>query len=221
MQFPRLKFQKIAPRQIWEIYRRQRFLRSGFSSDILSAAKTFSLTTQKSDIDIIATVEIVESTKRGYENLFKKFRGNPEAIFTDLPILSAIITEIEGNEDGEPIYQDQKLKYYTREKLYLKNRGAELIESIFSCYVKRYSDVYSERNDEGSVSDDNNILFHVCRVLNSTVWSDLTNDSDKDEIKLSLQLNAIREIYEKYKSMAIFESTFLESLENGYTEFIR
>ena len=103
----------------------------------------------------------------------------------------------------------------------MKNHGAELIASILSCYIKRYSDVYSERNDEGSVSDDNNILFHVCRVLNSTVWSDLTNDSDKDEIKLSLQLNAIREIYEKYKSMAIFESTFLESLENGYTEFIR
>ena len=136
---------------------------------ILSAAKVFSSTTQKSDINIISIVENVESTKRGYEKLLKKFKGNPEAIFTDLPTLSAIITEIEGNEDGEPIYQDQKLKYYTREKLYLKNHGAELIESTFSCYVKRYSDVYSERNDEGSVSDGDNILFHVCRVLNSAV----------------------------------------------------
>ena len=108
-------------------------LHSGFFSDILSAAKAFSLTTQKSDIDIIAIVENIESTKQGYEKLLKKFKGNPEAIFTDLPTLSAIITEIEGNEDGEPIYQDQKLKYYTREKLYLKNHGAELIESILSC----------------------------------------------------------------------------------------
>ena len=122
---------------------------------------------------------------------------------------------------GEPIYQDQKLKYFTRERLYLKNHGAELIESILPCYVKRYCDVYSERNDEGSVSDGDNILFHVCRVLNSAVWPDLTNDSNEDEIKLSLQLNAIREIYEKYKSMPIFESTSLESLQNGYTEFVR
>ena len=86
---------------------------SGFFSDILSAAKTFSLTTQKSDINFIAIVENVELTKQGYEKLLKKFKGNPETIFTDLPTLSTIITEIEGNEDGEPIYPDQKLKYYT------------------------------------------------------------------------------------------------------------
>ena len=38
---------------------------SGFFSDILSAAKAFSLTTQKLDIDIIAIVENIESTKQG------------------------------------------------------------------------------------------------------------------------------------------------------------
>ena len=118
-------------------------LLSEFFSDILSAAKAFSLATQKSDINIIAIVENSELTKLGYEKLLKKFKDNPEVIFTDLPTLSAIIKEIEGNEDEEPIYQDQKLKYYTREKLYLKNHGAELI---------------------------------------SSVWPDLTNDSDEDEI---------------------------------------
>ena len=101
----------------------------------------------------------------------------------------------------------------------MKNHGAELIKSILSCYIKRYSDVYSERNDEGSVSDVDNILFHVWHVWNSAVWPDLANDSNEDETKLSLQLNTIRETYEKYKSMPIFESTSLESLQNGYTKF--
>ena len=118
-------------------------LLSEFFSDILSAAKAFSLATQKSDINIIAIVENSELTKLGYKKLLKKFKDNPEVIFTDLPTLSAIIKEIEGNEDEEPIYQDQKLKYYTQEKLYLKNHGAELI---------------------------------------SSVWPDLTNDSDEDKI---------------------------------------
>ena len=108
---------------------------SGYFSDILSADKTFSLTTQKSDIYIITIVENVELTKQGYEKLIKKFKGNPNVTFTDLPTLSAIITEVEENQDGELIYQDQKLKYYTQEKLYLKNHGAELIKSILSCYV--------------------------------------------------------------------------------------
>ena len=93
-------------------------LHSGFFSDILPAAKVFSLTTQKSDINIISIVEKVESIKQDYEKLLKKFKGNPKTIFTDLPTLSAIITEIEGNEDGESIYQD--LKFYTRKSCILK-----------------------------------------------------------------------------------------------------
>ena len=163
-----------------------------------------SLTTAKPDIDIISIVENVESTKQSYEKLNKKFKGNPEPIFTNLPTL-IITTEIEGNDDGEPVYQDQKLKYYTREKLYLKKHGAELIESILPHYVERYSGVYSERNDKGSFSDGDNILFRVCRVLNLAVWADLTKDRNEDEIKLSQQLNTIREIYEEYKLMPIFE----------------
>ena len=169
-------------RQIWEIDQCQ-------SSSLWIFYKVFSLTTPKPDIDIISVAENVESTKQSYEKLTKKFKGNPEAIFTNLPIL-IIITEIEGNDDGEPVYQDQKLKY-TREKLYLKNHGAELIKSILPRYVERYSGVY--------------ILFRVCRVLNSAVWADLTKDTNEDEIKLSQQLNTIREIYEEYKLMPIFE----------------
>ena len=101
----------------------------------------------------------------------------------------------------------------------MKNHGAELIKSILSCYIKRYSDVYSERNNEGNVSDVDNILFHVWHVWNSAVWPDLANDSNEDETKLSMQLNTICGTYEKYKSMPIFESTSLESLQNGYTKF--
>ena len=75
-------------------------------------------------------------------------------------------------------------------------------------------------NDKGNVSDGYNILFYVCHVLNSAVWPDLRNKINEDKTKLKLQLNAIREIYEKYKSITIFTSTSLESLQNGYTEFV-
>ena len=90
----------------------------------ISADKLFSLTIQESDIisiDIIYIVENNELAKTGYQKLLKTFKGNPKAIFTGLPTLIVIITDIEGNKDGEPICQDQKLKYYTQEKLYLKN----------------------------------------------------------------------------------------------------
>ena len=40
--------------------------------NILLSAKVFSLTTQKTDINIIEIVDSVERTKRSYEKLFKK-----------------------------------------------------------------------------------------------------------------------------------------------------
>lgn len=86
----------------------------------------------------------------------------------------------------------------------MKNHGAELID-LFCPVTLKDSGVYSERNDKGSFSDGDNILFRVCRVLNSAVWADLTKDTNEDEIKLSQQLNTIREIYEEYKLMPIFE----------------
>ena len=48
-------------------------LQSGLFVNVLSAAKQFSLVTQKSDIDTISIVDSVESTKRNYERLLRKF----------------------------------------------------------------------------------------------------------------------------------------------------
>lgn len=57
---------------------------------------------------------------------YSKNSRQPRSNITNLPTFSAIITETEGNEDGEPIYQYQILKYYTQEKMCMKNHGAEL-----------------------------------------------------------------------------------------------
>ena len=104
-------------------------LRSCFFVDTLSSAKQFSLTTQMADIDIISIVDNVESTKNSYEKLLRKFESNADKVLS-LPKLKSVIKEIESNEDGEVVYQGQKLKYYSREIQFLKNHGAEIIKSI-------------------------------------------------------------------------------------------
>ena len=81
------------------------------------------------DIDIISIVDNVESTKNSYEKLLRKFESNADKVLS-LPTLKSMIKEIESNEDGEVVYQGQKLKYYSREIQFLKNHGAEIIKSI-------------------------------------------------------------------------------------------
>ena len=102
-------------------------LRSCFFVDALSTSKQFSLTTQKANTDIISIVDNVESTKNNYEKLLRKFESDADKVLS-LLTLKSVIKEIESNEDGEPVYQEQKLKYYSREIQFLKNHGREIIK---------------------------------------------------------------------------------------------
>ena len=195
-------------------------LRSSFFVDVLSAAKQFSLATQKDGTNIISIVDNVESTKRSYEKLLRKFETDGNKIFS-LPTLKSVVTEIESNEDGEPEYQGQKVKYYTREKLFLKNNAAQMVQQILSCYDERYSNLYVERNNDDLISDGDNVLFDICRILNSKVWPSLEQPDSDDEQVLSHQLTAVTKIYQKYKLMDVFTSTTLNSLIIGYIDVVR
>ena len=69
--------------------------------NVLSAAKQFSLVTQKPDIDIISIVDSIENTKQNYKKLLRKFEGDAENIFA-WPTLKSVIDVIESNEEGKP-----------------------------------------------------------------------------------------------------------------------
>lgn len=151
---------------------------SGFFIDILSAAKVFHLTTQKSDINIVSNVVNVESTKKGYEKLLKKFKTTPKQYYqsTNIQCHHHRNWGKRGWRTNLSISDIEIL--YTRKDVHEKSWC--WIKSILSYYVERSSDVYSERNGERIVSDGDNILFHVFHVLKSAVWPDLTNHSDED-----------------------------------------
>ena len=57
---------------------------------------------QNSDISIIDVVDSLETTKRSYKQLHKKFRKNEKNVFEILATMKGII--VEENEDAEPIY---------------------------------------------------------------------------------------------------------------------
>ena len=129
--------------------------------------------------------------KNSYENLLRKFEPNVDKILS-LPTLKFVIKEIESNENGEPVYQGQKLKYYSREIQFLKNHGEEIIKSILSCYAERYCNLYSETTTDNPISDGDTVVCDVCHVLNTTVWPQL-NDSNMDKV-LSVQFTPINSI---------------------------
>ena len=82
-------------------------LRFALFTDVLAEAKC--LITQEQNIDIIRILDSVENTKHNYECLLRKLRKNLAYIF-QLPTVKLVTEEIESNnEDGEPMYQNQKV----------------------------------------------------------------------------------------------------------------
>ena len=203
-------------------------LRSCFFVDVLTPAKIFSLQTQKSDISIINIVDCVDTTKRNYKKLLKQFESDKNNAFVLLPTLKSVINEIENSEDGEPEYQGQKLKFYLNEKEYLKNHCINIIKAIVMCYEDRYSSILSDNNNESSgISDDENMeisdgdsmLFDVCCILNTKVWLKL-QEGRKDDENLSLQLNSVKNLFEKFNNMEVFQPVSIDSLIDGYSDIV-
>ena len=88
-------------------------------------------------------------------------------------ILKLVTDLIESNEDdGDALYQDQKVNYYLREKKYIKDHIIEITHAIILCYERRYGNLYSATSSaEVNINADegDRILFDVCRVLNCNV----------------------------------------------------
>ena len=61
-----------------------------------------------------------------------------------LPTVKRVIEKIESNdEDGEPMYQNQKVQFYSREKRFIEDHIVQIVERVVSCFEKRYGNLYS------------------------------------------------------------------------------
>ena len=163
----------------------------------------FSLITQEQNIDIIHISDSVENTKHNYKRLLKKLQKNLAYVF-QLPTDKLVTEETESNdEDGEPMYQNQKVQFHYREKSFIEEYIAQIVERVVPCFEKRYGNLYS--NLAGTSinihSDDSDcIIFDKCRKLNCNVWPNVTDDSDT-ATQCYLQLAALITVFNRHKDI--------------------
>ena len=153
--------------------------------------------TQEQNIDIIRILDSVENPKHNYERLLKKLRKNPAYVF-QLPTVKLVTEEIESNdEDGEPMYQNQKAQFYSKEKHFIEYHIVQIVERVVSCFEKRYGNLYSniEETCINISSDDcDHIIFDVFRIFNCNVGSNVTDDS-VTATQYSLQLASLITVF--------------------------
>ena len=77
--------------------------------------------------------------------ILKKKKKNPAYAF-QLPTDKLVTEEIESNdEDGEPMYQNQKVQFHYREKSFTEDYIVQIVERVVPCFGKRYGNIYSNQ----------------------------------------------------------------------------
>ena len=69
----------------------------------------------------------VETMKAIYQRLLAKLKKHPQYIFK-VPNLKLVIDTISSGEDEEPLYQGHKHMNYSKEKRYLEDHAAYIID---------------------------------------------------------------------------------------------
>ena len=121
-----------------------------------------------------------------------------------LPTVKLVTEEIKSDdEDGEPMYQNQKIQFYSREKRLIEDHIVQIVEIVVSCFEKCCGNLYSnleETSINSPSGDGDHIIFDVCRILNCNVWPNVTDDSDT-ATQYSLQLAALITFFNQYKDI--------------------
>ena len=113
-------------------------------------------------------------------------------------------------------YQGFKLKYFEREKQYIQDYAASIIERVLHCFNNRFGKLDgSSDNVAAEVKEGDNIFFHICRLLNSQVLP-----TEVSEDSLCLQIEALTYLYEHFKNIPLLEGSNLTEVIDGYIDIV-
>ena len=156
--------------------------------------------------------------------LLKKLQKNLAYVF-QFPTVKLVTEEIKSNdEDGEPMCQNQKVQFYSREKRFMEDHILQTVERVVSCFEKLYGNPYSNLKETSiNITVSDRIIFDVCHILNCNVWPNGTNDSDT-ATQYCLQLAALITDFNQYKYIDVMKcyteddvlSSFLAALSYAH-----
>lgn len=171
--------------QITKLMDAKALLRWAFFTGVLAETEHFSMVTQRKSINIIKVFYAVETAKSNYERLLNKVKKKKNPVFKfELPNIKPVVDSIESSEGGGNFFQDQKLNYHSREKWYLEDHAAYIIELIIGSFEECCGNLFSGHHKTINMNinsdDGERVLFDVTRILNWNVWH-TSNISTEDE----------------------------------------
>ena len=166
---------------------------------------------------LIKMLNSVETTKSNYQRLLAKLKKHPHFIFK-LPKLKLVIGTISSGKNEESIYQGNKHINYSREKRYLEDHAAYIMQTIID-FLKGGTVTYLGEGGEKyevKVNSDkgDRILYYVTCLLNCNVWCKPDNGNN-EELLYAKQPQYLSKVYFcfapiKYKTSLLFLLKIIE-----------
>ena len=121
---------------------------------------------------LIKMLNSVETTKSNYQRLLAKLKKHPHFIFK-LPKLKLVIGTISSGKNEESIYQGNKHMNYSKEKRYLEDHAAYIVQTIVYCFERLYCNLFGGEEkyeiNENSLSNYLTLSFiYICALIHLT-----------------------------------------------------
>ena len=159
-------------------------LNAAFFNDVLEPARNLSLTTQKATVDILKTVESIDTVKLRYSRLASMLCKDENTVFT-LPTVEKLAKIT--CDDGTYSYQGIALKNFTQAKSKLVNNCAKVLKSIVACFDERFG-LLSDGGDDvvrdATLAGDK-IVHSICKILNTKCWV----ECDANALEVTIKSN--------------------------------
>ena len=190
--------------------------------DLLEPARQFSLFSQKDNITLNEVTEVLEGTRKQYEQLLKKFTEEPDSVFK-LPRLAQTLEKIEQC----PLFkfhkfQGIKLTNFTQHRASLPSKSVQICEKLVATlnqYFQEFKEPEVAIENESLLNvpgandkTDDKLLFHIAKVMTTSAWA--------TEECISNLVSSMKFIYHHFSAHPILKPLNEMTLETEFVQLV-
>ena len=197
-------------------------LKSAMYADIMEPARLLSLVNQKtSKVDIVKQVDAVDKTLKKYEIMKRRAEESDATATSVLPTVKHVLSVIE--EEGlsavsqQHQYQGITVTHLQQGKDAVNSLVHRNIVAIYQSLARRYGSLMHDEGESSKETKDADEVAHsVVKLLNTRVWM-----KDATEVKLSVQMEAISNVFESFKDIDPLRQISKELLQEQYVVLVQ
>ena len=197
---------------------------SALFMDILEPIRNLSLITQMKDVNLLKSVNCINSIKQTFEKLHNQFDKNSASVFT-LPSVKRVLSKVEHRDDDNYYYQEIKLTNFENAKHKLETEICDIVHNVMDCLESRFGLLSNNQCEPNlvhkSAREGDTLSNSICVILDTKKWINPENIEATVESIYENQLKAIEKVYTHFKQSPPLQNMECESLKAEFINLVK